>query len=82
MPAFAIVSGLVALSPGIIPVIAVTTAGLDVMSIVPVVNAHVELAESVNSASDTDPAPNVSAARAVSSAAMPRRRVRRRLVRS
>ena len=67
-------------SPGIIPVTAVTTAGFESMSIVPAVNDQVELSESVNWASENEPAPRVSAASAESSAMIPRRRFLRRSI--
>ena len=59
---------------------AVSTAGLVFTSIVPVANAHVEEALSVNWASEMDPAPMVRSDTAPRRATIPRRRARRRRV--
>src|SRR5438552_858750 len=60
---------------------AVRTAGLVLTSIVPVVNAHVELALSVNWASDNEPAPIVRTETAPSRPTTPRLSARRCAIR-
>src|SRR5512141_33035 len=70
------VSAWVLVSPGIIAPTVNATAGLEVMSIVPLLNVAVDAAVSVKMASDIAPAPTLTMPR-LSRAARARRRCRR-----